>query len=512
MTRGTPEPLTASETTAPPSQTGPATAGPTPAASSDLDPAFLRMAAVLLLALLMALLDETIVNVGLTTLGGQFDSPLATVQWVTAGYLLAVAAATPFAGWAVDRFGGRTMWLTAVLLFVLGSALSGSAWSIQSLIAFRVLQGIGGGMIVPVVQSVLATTAGPSRVAKAMALISLPLTLGPILGPVLGGVLVDTVSWRWMFLINLPIGLVAVLLALRTLPADRYAGRPDKRLDVLGLLLLSPGFAALVYGLTTAAHSGDAASPRVIVSFAGGALLLAGYAVHALRTRVEPLIDLRMFTARGFTMAVVTMFFVGAVANSLLLLTPLYYQQSRGFGALHAGLLLIPSGILGAAGAITSGKTADRVTARLTSTIGMLVTAAGALAFSQIGSGTNTAWLSVALALTGYGIGLTAPGTMAFMYRAVGEARAPRATSALFIVNQIGGALGIAVIAIVLQTRLDGTDGHPAAAYGGSYWVIIAFSVVAALAALLLPGSFRAEAPPQQAGTDESAVPESTPV
>lgn len=483
-------------------------------ASDKLDPAFLRMAGVLLLALLMALLDETIVNVGLKTLGGEFDSPLSTIQWVTAGYLLAVAVATPFAGWAVDRYGGRTMWLVAVSLFVLGSTLSGFAWSIESLIAFRVLQGIGGGMIVPVVQSVLATTAGPARVAKAMALISLPLTLGPILGPVVGGVLVDAVSWRWMFLINLPIGLIALLLALRTLPADEHRGRPDQRLDVLGLALLSPGFAALVYGFTTAAHSGDVSSPEVLVAFVAGVVLLVGYVVHALRTTVTPLIDLRMFGRRGFTMAVITMFFVGAVANTLLLLTPLYYQQSRGFGALHAGLLLIPSGFLGAAGAITSGKSAAKVTARLTSTIGMTVTALGALAFTQIGPDTNTAWLSLALALTGFGIGLTAPGTMAFMYQAVGEASAPRATSALFIFNQIGGALGIAVIAITLQKHLDNTTGHPAGAYGDSYWVVIAFSAVAALAALTLPGTFRAPAPgqPQPSGEDaeHDTLPEST--
>ncbi|MBT2415296.1 multidrug efflux MFS transporter [Streptomyces sp. ISL-12] len=510
MTRGTPESSTAPDTTTEPSQTAP-TAAETAAATSDkLDPAFLRMAGVLLLALLMALLDETIVNVGVKTLSGEFGSPLATVQWVTAGYLLAVAVATPFAGWAVDRFGGRTMWIAAVSLFVFGSLLSGFAWSIESLIVFRVIQGLGGGMIVPVVQSVLATTAGPARVAKAMALISLPLTLGPILGPILGGVLVDAVSWRWMFLINLPIGLIALLLALRTLPADQHAGRPEERLDVLGLVLLSPGFAALVYGFTTAAHSGDASSPKVLVAFVGGALLLVGYVVHALRTSVTPLIDLRMFSKRGFTMAVITMFFVGAVANTLLFLTPLYYQQSRDFSALHAGLLLIPSGFLGAAGAITSGKTGNKVTARLTSTVGMLVTALGALAFSQIGSDTNTALLSVALGLTGYGIGLTAPGTMAFMYKAVGEASAPRATSALFIFNQIGGALGIAAIAITLQERLGSADDHPAAAYGGSYWVIIAFSVIAALSALVLPGSFRAEAPTERPTGEKDPFPEST--
>jgi EmrB/QacA subfamily drug resistance transporter len=487
--------------------TGPADPAAAGEAGAALDPAFLKMAAVLLLALLMALLDETIVNVGVKTLSAEFGSPLATIQWVTAGYLLAVAVATPFAGWAVDRYGGRTMWLAAVSLFVLGSLLSGIAWSAESLIAFRVVQGLGGGMIVPVVQTVLATTAGPARVAKAMALISIPLTLGPILGPVVGGVLVDAVSWRWMFLINLPIGVVALLLALRTLPAETHRGNADQSLDVLGLALLSPGFAAVVYGITPAAHRGDAGSPKVLGALGLGVLLLAGYTVHALRTTRTPLIDLRMFSGRGFALAVVTMFFVGAVANALLLLTPLYYQQSRDFGALHAGLLLIPSGVLGAAGAITSGKTADKVTARFTSTAGMLIAALGALVFTQAGPGTNTVLLSAALGLTGYGIGLTAPGTMAFMYQAVGEAKAPRATSALFIFNQIGGALGIAVIAITVQERLPDTGGHPASAYAGTYAAVIVFALVAALAALWLPGPFRAGPPAAAPDREEPEKP-----
>ncbi|WKD32296.1 MDR family MFS transporter [Streptomyces xanthophaeus] len=501
MTHSSPEPspettATATATTA--AGSGAKTEAPAPAqapAEAALDATFLKMAGVLLLALLMALLDETIVNVGVKTLSGEFGSPLATIQWVTAGYLLAVAVATPFAGWAVDRFGGRTMWLVAVSVFVLGSLLSGIAWSAESLIAFRVVQGLGGGMIVPVVQTVLATTAGPSRVAKAMALISIPLTLGPILGPVVGGVLVDAVSWRWMFLINLPIGIVALFLALRTLPKESHGGRPDEPLDVLGLVLLSPGFAALVFGITTAAHTGDATSPKVLGALGLGVLLLLGYLVHALRTSTTPLIDVRLFANRGFTMAVVTMFFVGAVANTLLFLTPLYYQQSRGFGALHAGLLLIPSGVLGAAGAITSGKTAHKVTARLTSTVGMTVAALGTLVFTQAGPDTNSALLSVALGLTGFGIGLTAPGTMAFMYQAVGEASAPRATSALFIFNQIGGALGIAVVALTVQQRLGDSGGHPASAYAGTYVAVIVFALVAALAALWLPGAFRAAAP-----------------
>ncbi|SNT39943.1 DHA2 family efflux MFS transporter permease subunit [Rhodococcoides kyotonense] len=473
-----------------------------------LDPAFMQMALVLLLAMLMALLDETIVNVGVKSLTAEFGATLATIQWVTAGYILAVAVATPFAGWAVDRFGGKRMWLAAVGVFLAGSLLCGLAWSAESLIGFRVVQGLGGGMIIPIVQTVLARTAGEARVAKAMGLISIPLTLGPILGPIIGGVLIDAASWRWMFWINVPIGIIALALGVLKLPADEKSDDSVASLDVIGLLLVSPGFALIIYGLTTAGGGGSFGDIRVVIAFALGLVLLAGYVVHALTTRSTPLIDVRMFRNRGFSFAVVTMFLVGAVANSILLLTPLYLQQSRDFDAFHAGLLLIPSGVLGAAGAISSGKLADKFTARTTSTIGMAITAVGAAGLVTVGSGTSQIYLLLAVGITGYGIGLTAPGTMAHMYKVVGAERAARATSALFIFNQLGGAIGIASVAVLLETRLDGDEGYPAAAYGGVYWLVVGFAVVAALSALLIPGKFRVTAPDNPAGLDRDSTEE----
>ncbi|MEU5551339.1 DHA2 family efflux MFS transporter permease subunit [Micromonospora sp. NPDC047793] len=470
--------------------------GPTPVTDDRLDPAFLKMAGVLLLALLMALLDETIVNVAVPRLTAVFDAPLSTIQWVTAVYLLAVAMATPVAGWGVDRFGGRRVWIFAVVLFTLGSLLSGLAWSAESLIAFRVVQGIGGGMIFPVVQALIARAAGPARVTKAMGLISIPLTVGPVLGPILGGFFVDDISWRWMFFINMPVGVVALVLALRVLPADGPTGDTTApKLDLLGLALLSPGFAALIYGLVTAAHRGDFGDGRAVTAFVVGAALLVAYVLHSLRTSA-PLIDVRLFQKRGFTMSVVTMLLVGAVANALLFLTPLYYQQARGFGALHAGLLMVPSGILGAAGAIAVGKTGSRLTARATAPIGMLLAALAALVLSGVGPDTSQTVTAVAFGVGGFGIGFTVPGVMAFMYLAVGDADAPRATSALFILNQIGGALGIAVVAVALQDRLAAAGTFAPEAYGRTYWFVVGFALVAGLAAAFVPGPLRAPRQP----------------
>ncbi|MGW5703114.1 DHA2 family efflux MFS transporter permease subunit [Amycolatopsis japonica] len=452
-----------------------------------LDASFIRMAIVLLLGMLLALLDETIVNVGIKTLTAEFASPLSTIQWVTAGYLLAVSVAIPLSGWAVDRFGGKRMWLVSVSLFVLGSALCGMAWSVESLIAFRVVQGLGGGMIVPVVQAVLARAAGPHRVAKAMGLISIPLTVGPVLGPLLGGLLVDQVSWRWMFLINLPIGVFALLFAIKAVPADTDGDSAGHKLDLLGLLLLSPGFAALVYALSTAAHEGGFGSAKVVVTLILGAVFLLAYLAHALRGRITPLIDVRLFARRGFTMAVAVMFPIGAVANILLFLTPLYYQQIRGFGAVHAGLLLIPLAF-SALGTMIAVRLGATYTPRVTSPIAMLIAALGTLLYTQLGSDSNQVVLAIGIALAGFGVGATIPPTMAFMYRAVAPEAAARATGGLFILNQLGGAVGIAAAAVLLQR---GGSTTSVIAFGDTYWLVVGFSVVAAIASVCLPGPFR---------------------
>ncbi len=224
---------------------------------AGLDPQLRRLALVVVLGSIMSILDTTIVNVAIATLARDFRAPLSTVQWVSTGYLLALAMTIPLTGWAVERFGAKRMWIASLALFLLGSALSGAAWSIQSLIVFRILQGIGGGMIMPIGQSIMATAAGPQRMGRVMSLLGVPMLLGPILGPVIGGLILDSVSWRWIFYVNLPIGIVAIALAFRILPGHERTDRAN-RLDVLGLCLLSPGLGLLVYGLSQAGQGSPA--------------------------------------------------------------------------------------------------------------------------------------------------------------------------------------------------------------------------------------------------------------
>src|SRR5262245_27368996 len=218
-----------------------------PAEAAVLTREILTLAAVVVLGAIMTVLDATIVNVALPTLGREFGTSIATIQWVTTAYLLAFASVIPLTGWAGQRLGVKELWLLSLGLFTLGSLLAGLSWSIGSLIAFRVVQGLGGGMIMPLGQTILAQAAGPKRMGRVMSIIGVPLLLALIIGPVIGGVLIDAVSWRWIFFVNLPVSTLAFLLAIKLLP--RTPRHHEVRLDLLGAVLLPSGIALFLWGL-----------------------------------------------------------------------------------------------------------------------------------------------------------------------------------------------------------------------------------------------------------------------
>ncbi|WP_242908252.1 MDR family MFS transporter [Actinomadura terrae] len=463
-----------------------ATRAPDAARSGDrLDAALLKTSFVLVLGPILAMLDTTIVTVGLDAVAREFGSPVGTLQWVSAGYLLAISMVMPLAGWASDRFGAKTMWLTSVALFTAGSALCGLAWSAGSLIAFRVLQGIGGGLIQPIGQSIVVRAAGPARLGRVFGITVLPLTFAPVLGPVIGGLVVGRLDWRWMFLVNVPVGLLTLVLAKRYVPSDAARERgKGGRLDVLGLALLSPGLAAIVYGFS---ELGDAGGPsRVVVSLAAGTCLLVGYVVHALRRRGNALIDLRLFARRGFAVATANSFLQGAALYSSMLLLPLYYQRVEHASALEAGLLLAPQALGTAIATFFASRLSDRMAPRPLILTGIVLTLAGTLAFTQLGAG-PPGWLLVAsLVLRGAGLGVVMAPGMATIYASVRPDETARAAGAVNTVNRVGGSLGTAVLAVVLQHSLDHhADG--AAAYGATFWWAVGLSAVTLVPAFLYP-------------------------
>lgn len=470
-----------------------------------LDSALLTLVGVMVLGGMMSYLDATIVNVGISTLSGEFKATLSTIEWVTTGYLLAVALAIPLAGWATARFGAKRMWLIGLTLFLVGSALCAVAWNAESLIAFRILQGLGGGMVDPIMIAVVAGAAGPARMGRVMGLISVPITLGPVVGPIVGGLILDHLSWEWMFLVNIPFALAAIILAILVLPADPPRGGVSVPIDWLGIFLLCPGFAALVYALSQAGADGFG-SGTVIAGLLIGLALFAGYIVHALRTDKTPLLDLRLFGSKGFTASVSTMFLLGGGLFALLFLLPLYYQQVQGRSVLGAGLLLMPLGVGTMIGMPVAGNLADRFGARPLVPVGALLIAAGSVVFTQSDAGTSQLALTSAQLVAGFGMGLVGAPTMGSVYRTVPGDAVPSATGAVFILNQIGASLGVAIIALILQG--GGAHATPTTdSFDKAFWWPFAAALAVFVAGLLLPGkppsaSAEATAAPSEPATD----------
>jgi EmrB/QacA subfamily drug resistance transporter len=463
-----------------------------------------RLASVVVLGTIMSILDTTIVNVAIETLGRDLGSSLSSIQWVTTGYLLALATVIPATGWAMERFGGKRMWMLSVTLFLCGSTLCGLAWDTTSLVVFRVLQGFGGGMILPIGQAILAQAAGPQRMGRVMSVIGVPTLLGPILGPVIGGLIVDNLSWRWIFFVNLPVGAVALLLASRILPAAERDTRSP--LDVRGLALLSPGLVLLVYGLSEFGIQGRFGT-TVLAGLLGGAALVAAFLVHAHRN--DALIDVALFRDRAFAAASGTVFIFGVSLFGAMLILPLYYQVVRGEGALSAGLLLAPQGVGAAMAMPIAGRLTDRLGAGKVVPFGVVIACVGTGVYTQLTASTSYVLLGFALWVRGAGLGMTMMPSMAAAYQTLERVAVPRATSTINIIRTIGGSFGTAVLTVILQRRIvaeiPGATGDLgalrggaeraadplAAAFGTTFWVAVGLTAVA-----LIPASFLPRHPP----------------
>lgn len=461
--------------------------------SDRLDGALLRLIGVTLLGGIMGILDSTMVTVAAETLSTEFDRSLSIISWATTGYLLALTVTIPITSWAVRRFGVKRLWLFGLVLFMGASLASALSWSVESLIVFRVVQGIGAGILDPLVLVILARAAGPNRAGRVMGMMGVVLSLGPVLGPVLGGLLLDSFGWRSMFFINIPIGVLALLLALRVIPADapeeRRAGLP---LDILGFALMAPGLAALVLALTEAGERGAFATPTVLVPLVLGVGLLAAYVLRALRLRAtEPLIDVRLFASRSFAASVTVQGLVGVGTFAGLFVLPLYYQIVHGHTAAAAGLLVAPLGLGSAVAMPIAGRLSDKLGARTLVQGGALIAVAGAFVLTLVGA--EGAELRSALAAFAIGLGLGGVGapTMGSLYRTLPQEKVPQGSSVLYNLNQLGGALGVACAALILAASGTGTGTGAADGTGGfasAYWFLVAVGVVILAASPLLPG------------------------
>ena len=473
-----------------PQTTSPSTQ-PGRAAARRQPPSLVQIIAVVMLGALMMQLDMTMTTIATRALVRDFGSTLTTIQWVTTGYLLAMASTIPLAGWALERFGARPVWMTSIAVFLLGSVLCGLAWSPGSLIGFRVLQGLGAGMVMPVGQAVLVQAAPADKFGRVMAAMGVPAMVGPVAGPVLGGVLVTSLSWHWIFYINIPVCLAALALSARSIPSATAPGR--SRLDWLGLLLLSPGCAAIVYGFAQTSQYHGFGSAHVLIPLAAGAILLAGFTLNALHID-HALIDLRLFARRAFASASATMFASGFVLFGAMGVLPLYYQLARGDSAQHAGLLLIPLGIGMGLSLLIAGRLSDKMAPRPIALAGLAFTALGTYAYTQLSAGTSQLLLGTAQVASGLGTGATLVPIMSAAFRGLEDAAVPRASSSIRIMQQLGGSFGSAALFIIVAHQLTThtpTAAGLAAAFSATFWWVLAFTGAMLIPILFLPGTIK---------------------
>jgi EmrB/QacA subfamily drug resistance transporter len=495
-----------------------------PAGDDKLDRGLLLVAGVVVLGAVMSILDTTVVNVAINTLARDFDTSLSTIQWVATGYTLALATVIPLTGWAADRFGTKRLYITSITLFVCGSVASGLAWSAESLIGFRVLQGLGGGMLMPAGMTILTQAAGPHRVGRVMAIMGVPMMLGPILGPVLGGWLVDDFSWRWIFFINVPVAIVALVMAFRVLPRD--VADTSHRLDWLGLVLLSPGLALVIYGLAETSGAGGFAAPEVYVPILAGAIALALFVRHGLRTS-DALIDLRLFSNKVFSASSVTLVLMIIAVFGGMLLLPLYLQVVRGESALNTGLLLIPQGVGAMIAMPIAGQLTDRTGVGRIVPFGLLVVGLSFLGLTQLAADTSYWLLGADLFLMGLGMGFTMMPTFSGAMQTLRRAAVSRASTTLNIEQQVGASIGTAVLSVLLAheltSRLGGGAGGGigaavppdvrarvapamAEAFGATFWYALALVVVALIVASVLLPKTKPEPVEEEGAGDEPAL------
>jgi EmrB/QacA subfamily drug resistance transporter len=475
---------------------------PEAASSEKLDARVLIVAGVVVLGSIMSILDVTVVNVAMATFMHEFGKTQAQVAWVATGYTLALATVIPMTGWAAERFGTKRLYMLAILLFALGSALCATATNLEMLIVFRVLQGLGGGMLMPLGMTIMTRAAGPERVGRVMAVLGIPMLLGPILGPILGGWLIDVASWHWIFLVNVPLGVIALIYAWKVL--DRDNPQSSETFDFVGMLLLSPGLACLLYGVSSipAAQQDHNTmwTANVVIPAAIGVVLVIAFVPWALRkANVHPLMDLRLFQDRNMTVSVISIVLFAVAFFGASLLLPTFFQQVHGSTPLKSGVLLAPQGIGAMITMPLAGVMADKLGAGKVVLPGIVLIAISMGMWIPVTDTTSTAYLLGSLFIMGLGMGCTMMPLYSAAMATLRDHTIARGSTLLNIVQQVAASIGTALFSVLLTNQLKdkvsvpptdpGYTGQLADSFGAVFVIATILVAVVLIPGLFLPRS-----------------------
>ncbi|RUS42849.1 DHA2 family efflux MFS transporter permease subunit [Cohnella sp. AR92] len=444
----------------------------------------------IIVSVFMVILDTTAVNVALPVLADDFGRSLSVVQWTITGYTLAQAAAIPLAGWLSDRFGTRRVMTISLILFILGSILCALASNAEQLIAFRVLQGLGGGMVVPLSFAITYQISPPQKVGSIMGLMGIPVLMAPAIGPIVSGYLVDYVHWQWIFLINVPIGIAGVLLCVWKLP--KFPRKASASLDLWGVVLGPLAFAGLSYGISEGGNSWT--SPETILGLSIGGAALIAFVIAELTVKKEPLLELRVFKSALFSRGIVVQWVMQFVMFGLIFMIPYFMQKLMGMSAFHAGLWALPQALASALLVPIGGRLYDKIGARPLAVAGMTVVAVGAFLVSRIDSTDNVWYFFLPRAMVGMGMGMSFLALNTYLIQSAPRKLVGRVTSLTSAAQQVVTSFAVAGLTTIIANRTahyiaQGVNPMPDAmnrAFHNAYLLLSGLALVGVVLALTL--------------------------
>lgn len=409
------------------------------------------IALVIVFGAMAPLLDSTMINIAINNLVTDLHSTVTTVQWTVTCYLLATGVAVPFSSWLLNRFDGKHVFLAGEVLFGIGSLLAAVAPNIQFLIGARLVQGFAGGIIMPLLTTLIVQTAGAAVMGQMMATVGLPMILGPLFGPILGGVIIKLASWRWIFWVNIPVVLISMALILWKMPHYPAQDKTAK-LDVGGILLLILASSSLIYGMVQAAHSGNFTNHTTVTFGIGGLVALLGYVGWAALRRERAVLPLSLFRFRSFDGSGLGLFLAGTVLNGAMLLLPLYFQNVRQMSVLMAALALLPQGVGMLISRGVTGRLTDQLGAKYVVLVSVVITFVGTLPFYWFDQHTAGWLIAIVLFVRGIGAGGIMMPLMADAYTGMRADQVPSATIGSRIIQNIGSAFGSALVTTVVMS------------------------------------------------------------
>jgi EmrB/QacA subfamily drug resistance transporter len=415
---------------------------------------------VVIFGLFMVVLDSTIVNIAIPRLQTDFGAPLASVQWVSTGYTLAQAVATPLTPFLSERLGLKRLYLLALALFTLGSALCGLSWSLPVLIFFRILQGVGGAPLLPMSITLLYREFPLQERGMATGILGIPILLAPALGPTVGGYIVTSVGWPLIFYLNVPIGIVGFVMGYFLLREYRPGG--TSHFDFAGFVFSAIGLATVLYGLSDVGTDGWG-STTVLLFLAGGLLSLALFVVTELMTASlggEPLLDMHLFANGTFTIGNMANILVTIALYGGLFLAPVYLQNLRGQTAYEAGVILLPQAFASMVAVVVGGQLVDRIGVKAVVIPGLFILGFALWGFSSVTLQTPFSQYQLLLILRGFGLGLSAQPLTVALLSDIKPKDLSQANSLNAVIRAVATSFGVAVIASLVQTQTSFHYAH----------------------------------------------------